>query len=163
MTKKLMSVYAKVTVASAAGIYSTTQNKPLVFDKALIKDLAEINEDFAKLNLKTGKSLFEHLFKISVNFSDEGWHQDLDKADHALFIWGAPDNWLIGKPTSILNEAFNAIQKNCNRQDVPADYMSFILHKLGQPILPKTKLGWGHIREFGHQPCITSQKLNNFV
>jgi hypothetical protein len=142
---ELMSVSVPVTVSHGAATYTTTsQGSSKIFTVELLKIFASLNKNLVSSNSQ--HSLMTHLAKASYRRRATVDYSYLTGLAEALES-GDFSSW-VGKPISKLAQEFLRVQNSVSKVSPANDHMSFVLHKLGQPILPNTKVGWGHIRDF---------------
>lgn len=151
-----MSVYRKHLKSPSVGgafaqvgwVYSSGMSKPENFTKEMLEELKEINASFSE-----EKTLFDHiLFLMKEN--DLNWEKNVGSMevtipsfleDVASAIQGKKNGVkmgrIIGRPTSELYDDFTKLQKSIPGLDAKTrDFMSYVLHQIGQPSLPGGKI-----------------------
>jgi hypothetical protein len=159
LRKKLKPVYVGVSSpgSTAGGVYSLNPKRSDIFTKEMLEELKAINDSFSE-----GETLLGHVVRVGkeqgIDFSEEyggfgnmhtlvpGLTEEIDK-----FLC-EEDPFSSFKRGRFLNASIESFRKEIAEihaggafDQNTSNYLSYMLHRMGQPILPKTKLGFGHL------------------
>lgn len=133
--------------------------RPPFFTAQMLQELAVINAEFPH-NGMPRTTLFGCLQQLEYFHSPdsdpdlyEGYYQQtwISELGAALTGRGLSSNTLeswVGKDAGELYKQFRAMQDYTPSDRLPINYMTYALNRMGQPSLPRGKMGWVHLQPF---------------
>lgn len=125
-------------------------NNPLKsesFTRKSLEEFGAIVRDLSALNKNDNQCFFGYLAELADSHDMLNIASTFrELAGEQMFVF----DWLEDRTTDFLNSAFRDLAMTGDFK-VPKSHMNYLLAQLGQPIIPQSKVGIGHLRPYGGQ------------